>query len=72
MKDEKRKSVFLRSSKQSQEKIKFRGFWEEQCNCACAKRLLHMCKTSDAWSLRMRLFFNVKFEENLTSEIAHC
>jgi len=39
MKDEKRKNVILRWSKQSQEKIKFRGFWEEKCNCVWARRL---------------------------------
>jgi len=39
MKDEKRKNVLLRWLKQSQEKIKFRGLWEERCNRIWAKRL---------------------------------
>jgi len=40
MKDENSKNVFLRWSKQSQEKIKFRDFWEEKCNCVRAKCLV--------------------------------
>jgi len=46
MKDEKRKNVFSRWLKRSQEKIKFRGFWEEKCTVT----------TYEQNALQMRLF----------------
>jgi len=62
MKDEKRTNDLLRWSNQSQEKIKFLGFWEEKCNCVWAKRLtrdLYKCDCLSRWRLFRRKFHNV-------------